>query len=243
MLDIDGARIYYELRGEGPPMVLLHGAFGTLRDFDVVMPVLARSRRLVSIDTRGHGRSTLGPESLAYARLEADLARVVDHLELEHFDLMGFSDGGTVALRFASAQPTRVKRLVTIGSDWEPPLPAFRQMAERIDGAFWRARFPRECAAYERLNPEPDLDRLARSLAAMWLDASGYPGAMVDRITCDLLIVRGEQDHLLPRETVDALGRRLPRARVVHLAGAGHAAHRDRPAEFMAALTAFLADR
>ena len=82
-----------------------------------------------------------------------------------------------------------------------------------------------------------------RTVRAMWRDEGdgGYPREAVDGIHCSLLIVRGEDDHLLSRDSVARLANRVPRARTAHIAHAGHAAHEDQPEAVMRAVNPFLA--
>ena len=80
VLQIDGAIIYVEEIGDPTrfPLVLLHGGIGTMDDFSPVLATLARSFRVIGIDSRGHGRSTLGAEPLTYARLQRDVRNAAD---------------------------------------------------------------------------------------------------------------------------------------------------------------------
>ena len=75
---------------------MLHGGLGQMEDFNTITPALAGKFRLVGVDSRGHGRSTLGRNGLSYATLEDDLARIIDTLKLERFSILGFSDGANI---------------------------------------------------------------------------------------------------------------------------------------------------
>lgn len=244
-LDIDGATLYCEERGDsrGHPLVLLHGGLGSMEDFNRIIPRFGKEFRLIGIDSRGHGKSTLGPVGLSYARLEQDLHRMVQHLRLREFSLIGFSDGGIVAYRLASRGLFKIRRLVTIGARWElrsnDPV---RDILSKVTSDSWRRKFPDTCAAYQRLNPQPDFDRLVPAVVAMWLDssASGYPGKTVDDISCDLLIVRGQRDHLVSMQAAAELAGRVGNSRLLEIPEAGHAAFDDRPDAFMQALDEFL---
>ena len=103
-LDIDGARIYVEEQGnpDGPALLFLPGGFDQIETWNLLAPGLAATHRLIGIDSRGHGCSTLGPQPLSYRRLEEDVKAVVQHLGLAHYGVIGHSDGGIVALRLAA---------------------------------------------------------------------------------------------------------------------------------------------
>lgn len=114
---LDGHRIEGESTGEGPEVVLLHGLSATRRYVVHGSKLLERSgRRVISYDARGHGQSSPAPEAGAYeyADLVADLASLLDHLELGSAVLAGNSMGAATALAFALAHPERVSALVII---------------------------------------------------------------------------------------------------------------------------------
>jgi pimeloyl-ACP methyl ester carboxylesterase len=119
-IEIDGAKIYYEETGNksGHPLLPLHGGFGSIEDFNDIIPRLSQNFRVIGIDSRGQGKSTIGATVLTYERIEKDL-ELIEHLELDNFSIMGFSDGGIVAYRLASHSSSKIKKIVTIGSPWE----------------------------------------------------------------------------------------------------------------------------
>ena len=144
-LDIDGARIYVEEQGnpDGPALLFLPGGFDQIETWNLLMPGLAATHRLIGIDSRGHGRSTLGPRPLSYRRLEEDVKAVVRHLGLAHYGVIGHSDGGIVALRLASDPANPVTHIIPIGAQWElPPDDPARDELAQATPDFWRKLFP-----------------------------------------------------------------------------------------------------
>jgi len=238
------AKLYVEERGspKTPVLVLLHGGFGSIEDFNSVVPALAMEFRLVGVDSRGHGRSTLGSEKLSYALLAEDLGRIVDSLELDEFSILGFSDGGIAAYRWASGRNPRLKRLVTVGSSWEmsESEPAWK-LISGMTGAKWKRFFPESFEAYERLNPEADFARFSEKVIAMWKDmsANGHPGPLVKRIACDILAVRGDRDRLTSLESLARLQALVKKANCMNIPFADHAAFDDAPEIFLEAVEAF----
>lgn len=228
-LEIDGARIYYEVHGDerAPSLFFLHGGLGTIEEFNPILPHLEGRFRLIGVDSRGQGRSTLGTSALTYARLEADVEHIADHLGVERFGVIGFSDGGIVGYRLAAKPGARVETLVTIGAAWalseDDPV---RKILAQVTADVWRQRFPASVETYERLNPQPDFERLVQAIVPMWLDSTetGYPGESVDKIRCPVLLVRGSEDHLVPHEALVELSKRVPSARLLTIPKAGHEA-------------------
>lgn len=243
-LDVDGARIYYEVRGneEGPPLLFLHGGFGTIEDFNGLLPGLSSDFKIIGIDSRGHGASTLGPKALTYELMQRDVLSVLEHLGIDSPSILGFSDGGIVAYRLASMTSLRIRKLVTVGADWRPPSAPIREILSRVTADSWRAKFPETYEAYQKNNPEPDFDAFARSLVQTWLDSgpTGYPGEAVRDITCPLLIVRGANDHLVPLEDVAELRGKVAGSKLVNIPFAGHTAFADQKELFLIHLRPFL---
>jgi len=228
-LAIDGADIYCEITGneQGRPLVLLHGGMGNIEDFNPFVAGLG-AFRLIGIDSRGHGASTLGKAPLTYARLEQDLVAVLDHLSLTRTAVLGFSDGGIVAYRLAIHQPLRVERLITIGAPnnrSEDTVP----ILERVTAESWNEKFPETKPLYRRLNPQPDFEAFVAASKKLWLDESpaGYPGMAVKGIRCPTLIVRGDEDHLFSLAEAVELRTLIADSQLLHLPKAGHTAFDD----------------
>jgi pimeloyl-ACP methyl ester carboxylesterase len=246
-LDIDGARIWVEEAGrrDAPPLVLLHGGLGQLEDFNPVAAALAAEHRLIALDSRGHGASTLGPQRLSYARLQQDVEAVCGALGLADITLVGFSDGGTVALRVALAGRVAVQRVVAIGTTWHPrDIEPNRSRFEQLTAAAWTQKFPDSVAGYQRLNPQPDFERLVQAVLPMWLDGStdtGHPGEALASLRCPLLLVHGDRDHLVALDVPAALQALLPAAHLLNLPFAGHVVMADEPQLLLAGLRRFLA--
>lgn len=244
-VEIDGARIYYECRGNpnGPALVLLHGGFGSIETFDAIAADLGRVYRLIGIDSRGHGRSTLGRLPLTYRRIECDVVSVLDRLGVERCGVIGHSDGGIVGLRLAASHPARIDKLVTIGANWtlaadDPPYARYAA----VTASQWRCRFPESVDRYQALNPSPDFETLAAAIVTMWLDldADGYPGERIRDIRCELLVVRGDEDPLVSRRHALDMADRVKGARLANLPFVGHSPHEERPAWVLALLERFL---
>jgi pimeloyl-ACP methyl ester carboxylesterase len=244
-LALDSAKIYFEVHGDStdPPLLFLHGGLGTLKDFKDVLPRLAKRFRVIGMDSRGHGRSTLGTAAMSYQRLALDAAGVLRHLGVERCSVLGFSDGGITALRVAAQPDARVDRLVAIGTDkmLKPDDPV-RKLLAGVTAESWTKKFPETVALYQALNPEPDFKALVDAVVPMWLDdsPSGYPGDCVRQISCPLLAIRGDEDPLVSRASVFELVEQVQGAKLLNIPFAGHEAHKDQAGAVMASVNRFL---
>lgn len=245
-LHVDGADIYFEEAGNpsGPPLLLLHGGLGTIEDFNALLEFgLAEKYRLIGIDSRGHGKSTLGTAPLTYERLEHDAIAVLHHVGIEKTAVLGFSDGGIVGYRLMLSEAVEVSKSVAIGAAHElrddDPV---RPILANVTAEGWLRRFPGSDQLYRRVNPEPDFDRLVAAIVQMWLDTSrtGYPGASIDRISGALLVLRGDADHLFSRRAAVDVADRVKGAVLANVPFAGHEAHVERPRIVAEIVTEFL---
>ena len=243
-IDVAGARIYIESLGpaEAPVLVLLHGGFGNLEDFNGLLPALD-GWRLVGIDSRGHGKSTLGGTAWTYQRVQEDVEQVLAALGVRRCTLLGFSDGGIVALRMGAAGRVAIDRLVVVGASWHRKnLAATRSILQGVTAESWRRKFPDTYDAYQRLNPEPDFERFAQALVAGWLDESpsGHPDDRVEDIQAPVLVARGDGDHLTALADAVELRGKLPQGHLLNIPFAGHVAHAEGADLFVPALRRFL---
>src|SRR3989449_6552836 len=99
--DVNGIKLYYETRGSGKPLVLLHGGLGAIEMFGPNLPALAKGRQLIAVDLQGHGRTADIDRPLSVELMADDIAALIKHLKLERADVMGYSLGGGVALQLA----------------------------------------------------------------------------------------------------------------------------------------------
>jgi pimeloyl-ACP methyl ester carboxylesterase len=167
---IDGLRMYYESRGEGRPLVLLHGGAGVASMFDEILPVLGKGRRVIGAELQAHGHTADIERPLRYELMADDVAGLIKTLGRPKTDLMGYSLGGGVALRVAIQHPSLVNKLVLVSTTfkrqgWYPEVLAGMQSG--ADSAEALKQTPMY-KAYEQVAPRlSDWPVLMRKLADM----------------------------------------------------------------------------
>src|SRR5215208_1271247 len=112
--ELSDVRCYYELHGEGEPLLLIPGLGGNCRAWDPIIPALASEFSLILIDNRGIGRSVARRKPRTLADYSCDIAELIDELQLDRVHVLGLSLGGIIAQRFAIDHPGRVDRLVLV---------------------------------------------------------------------------------------------------------------------------------
>jgi pimeloyl-ACP methyl ester carboxylesterase len=133
----NGVSYYYEIHGEGEPLLLLHGGLGSTDMFAPILPLLTRTRQVIGVDLHGHGRTPLGDRKISLIDMGDDLAVVVDKLGYRQVDVLGYSLGAGVAFRFAVQHPDKVRRLVltSAGFSTEGFYPEMLPMQAQIGAA------------------------------------------------------------------------------------------------------------
>ena len=241
-IEIDGANIYYEeIENAGKPtMLFLHGGFGNIEDFNFMLQMFANDYHIVGIDSRGHGKSTLGTSKLTYKRLQLDAEAVVNHLQLKDIHIIGFSDGGIIAYRLAAANRIPIRKIITIGATWSlSDAELMEKIAaditfEDLEGYFFDV--------YQLHNPLPDFDRFAKSVIEMWTDKTedGYPLTSVENIIVPTLIVRGNDDDAITLESAVELSMKIKNSVLFNIPFASHDAFRKYPHFFEIVTKEFL---
>jgi pimeloyl-ACP methyl ester carboxylesterase len=114
--EIDGINYYYEIRGEGEPLLLLHGGLGSIDMFGPVLPMLTQGRQVIAVDLQGHGRTTLGDRPIGLNPIGHDMALLLKQLGYGRVDVLGYSFGAGVGFRLAVQHPDIVRRLALVSA-------------------------------------------------------------------------------------------------------------------------------
>jgi len=117
--EVNGLRMYYETRGTGRPLIVLHGAYMTVDAMSALVPDLAEIRRVISVELQGHGRTAdVADRPITYEGMADDVAALLRHLGIDEADTFGYSMGGGVALQLAIRHPGSVRRLVVASASY-----------------------------------------------------------------------------------------------------------------------------
>lgn len=195
---VNGGKVYYEVYGEGRPLVLLHGAFMTIGlNWGQLIPELSKTRKIIAVELQGHGHTPFSDRKLSFPDLAKDVESVMDHLKIDSADVAGYSMGGYVAYQLAIQSPRRVTNLVIISSTyktsgWMPEITnAFKGMKPEMF-----ANTPMK-AAYDAV--APDKTKWTKFMEQM-IAFAGVPFDLGDnniaKLTCPVLLIAGDNDGL-----------------------------------------------
>ncbi len=221
----------YTEKGEGDPLVLLHGNGGVSGYFVHQTEHFSKSRRVIAVDTRGHGKSPRGDAPFTIAQFAEDLKDFLDGEKIEKPDILGFSDGANIALTFALKYPERVSRLILNGGNLFPagvkrsiqiPIEIGYNIASKFADKSPAAKKNAELLGL--MKNEPDID--PKSLSSLKIKT---------------LVIVGTRDMIRDSHT-ELIGKSIPNSRTVRLRGNHFIANKN-PEEFNRAVEKFLEEK
>jgi pimeloyl-ACP methyl ester carboxylesterase len=225
---VNGIRMYYETYGQGPTLVLLHGGAGSGAQFEKQIPALSAKFRLIVPDACAQGRTSDRPGPLTYHAMAEDVRALLDRLNVRRASVLGWSDGGVVALDLAMHHPERVDRVVTFGANFRAdglnaPDVAWNRTATAADFG------PGMRAFYVSVAPDTAHYEAAMSkIIALWRDEPNWNPADLGRIRARTLVVAGEHDVVRPDHT-EALAHAIPGSTLWIVPGASHSVLQEAP--------------
>ena len=204
-IEAGGIRYYYEVYGEGEPLLLLHGGLMSTELFGPVLAKLAESRRVIGVDLHGHGRTALGTRKISLVDIGRDLGVVLQKLGLRQVDAMGYSFGGGAALQLAMQHPALVRRLVIVSAPY-------------ARNGFFAEMLPQQAAVtaamadamkdtpmykhYADIAPRPeDFPRLLDAMGEFMRQPYDWSSS-VERLTMPVMLVYGDSDMIRPEHIV-----------------------------------------
>jgi pimeloyl-ACP methyl ester carboxylesterase len=224
----EDAKIYYEIYGDGRPLLLLHGGlYGYISEYSTYLPELTKNFKVIAVALRGHGKSEIGVRKYTFDLFAEDAKAVLNQEGIEKTSVMGFSDGSTTGLVFAVKYPGMVEKLVCLGgrTGSHAQNPEALQQSWAFDGEEFEKTMPDFMKERKKIMPEPErFAEWANMLKNAWLQPVIVKKEDIAKISCPTFIIAADKDFNNPVESYARLSQQIPNSRLMVLPNAGHVA-------------------
>lgn len=227
----DGSKLFYEISGSGFPLFLLHGNGGSGDYFKYQLPVFSRYFKVYTVDLRGHGYSTNTQKALSFYLLSDDLYLIIEKENIHSLNIVGFSDGANIAMRFAADHPSMIKHLVlNAGNTTFKGMTALAQIGVYLE-YFWFSLL----AVFPKWRNRPAITRLM-------MKDTGITTEDLQLITAETLVIVGKRDVIKLKHSM-YIADEISHAAFVLVHGQGHLFAQKNPKLFNTHILSFLLEK
>ena len=226
----DGVRLYYEVYGQGEPVLVVHGNGGSVADVAAQIAYFRKRYKVIAMDSRDHGKSGDSQGSLTYERMSDDLAALVDELKIGPVYVLGWSDGGIEALLLAIRNPTKVKKIAIMGASLNPTEEAvYPEIIALVKSTL------AGMSATEKATPQ---GRREVRVTQLLLDEPQIDPKALETITAPTLVMAGDHDLIRDEHTLE-IYHHISNSELCIFPNATHGVPFDDPATFNATVERF----
>lgn len=237
---VNDIAMYYEIHGEGEPVLLMHSVTGSMAQFENVIPILAEEYQVIAVDFRGHGRTTDAGQPLSYELMASDMVALLDQLGIDAVHIVGNKDGGIIGLAMAMVHPERVKSLVAASANWSPA--GFQPwFVDYVRGATLEDWDGMTGEMYRSVAPDPSImPVMLEKVRNLLLMQPNFTLEQLSAITTPVLVLAGADEEVLEIVHVEEMASAIPHAELVLIDEAGHGVLDEQFEAWMAAVSTFL---
>ncbi len=211
-VDIRGFKMYYEIYGKGEPLLLIHGNGGSGNNFTGQIPFFAQNYQVIVADSRAHGKSIDPSDSLSYEMMAEDFNALLEYLKIKSCNIIGWSDGGNIALILAIHHPDKVNKLAITGANiWIDKRAIQADLLETPNA---------EIDSLLKLPQTPNI----KNTIKVWNLINQEPGIslqQLNEIKCPVLVIGGDHDVILPKHSL-LIAENIPHSNLWILPNSGH---------------------
>ncbi len=238
---VNGIKLYYAVFNEqgAEPVILLHGGLVSSDEWGFEVPLLLKTHKVIVVDSRGHGRSSLGDQPLDYDLMASDVLQLMDHLKIAKASIVGWSDGGIIGMILAIKDPERINKLFTFGSNYN--LSGYKSEPSPSDTTVAALFMTRAETNYRKLSPTPgNFYLLKKSLGKLYSTEPDLKPAAIKMIKAPTVIACGQYDQFIKAEHFLELSQLIPNAKLIIISNVGHGGPLQDPVGFHKAVANLL---
>jgi len=225
---VNGIRVWYAAFGRGEPVLLLHGGLANSNYWGNQVPALAKSYRVIVVDSRGHGRSTHDEQPYGYDLMASDVLGLMDFLKLPKAAVVGWSDGAILGLDIAIHHPERLSKLFAFAANSDPS-----GVANIAQSTVFNAYIARAEKEYQVLSPTPDQYKsFVDQISKMWETEPHFTAEQLRVITVPTWIVDADHDEAIKRENTEFMANEIPDAELLLQPQVSHFSFLQDPRQF-----------
>jgi len=233
---VNGIQLWYADFGKGKPVVFLHGGLGNSDYWGNQVRALSSQYRIITVDTRGHGRSTRDERPYGYQLLADDVAALLDYLKIPKAAIVGWSDGAIVGIDLALRYPAKITKVFAFAANSDPS-----GVADISASPVFNAYIERAGKEYAKLSKTPtEYQSFLNQIGKMWETQPNYTKEQLDTIKTPIWVVDGDRDEAIKRENTEFIAAQIPGAGLLLLPRVSHFAFLQDPEGFTQAVQHFL---
>lgn len=221
--EVNGVKLYYEIYGEGQPLLVLHGNGGSISSAANFYPELTKKYKVIAVDSRSQGKSTDTDQHLTYDQMASDINELLNILKIDSVNVWGQSDGGILSLLLAKDYPKKVRRALAFGANIQPDKSAIHQWSIDADA--------------KKIN-NPKTSEKERKLLVLMRDYPNFDFKELNKIKAPVLIMSGDRDYITLEHSIKMF-QNIPNSHLCVLPGTTHGASWEKQEMFLTLLYDF----
>ncbi|NHJ47995.1 MAG: alpha/beta hydrolase [Asgard group archaeon] len=234
--NVNGIKMYYEVYGDGYPLILIHGGISSIQMWNKQIPVLSHHFKVIAVDCRGQGRTDNPTGEFHYKQMADDFAAFIRELKLDKVLLCGWSDGAQIGLEMGMHYPELIKAMVLGGTLLhvsQEMIDGFKAIGVNAPGEVdfeklekslpWLVKLLKEHQSY--VYGEDYWKTLLEKISIMWFDPDEFPGDKVKSIETPSLVLLGDRDDYIPISEAIKIHELMPNTELAILPNANHDAY------------------
>lgn len=228
LMEVNGVKLYYEVYGQGEPLLLIHGNNSSMASFDNQLEVLSKKYLVIGLDSRGQGNSSSNDTMLTYELMADDVNVFLDQMTLKNVNVLGWSDGGNIAVILGMEHPDKVKKMAIMGT-------VLYNNETSVDPKINKILNQQVREMKERGVAENNMDYRLKML--LLTEPNINPDAL-KKIQAPTLVMAGEHD-VMPEKHTQLIADKIPNGKVLIFQGGDHETPKNMPETFNKAILNF----